>query len=223
MGINESMEKNTDKQEPSRREREKLARQQDIVTAARDLFLTKGYHNTTLDDIARQAEFGKGTIYNYFSSKDELFFGIVDLLVDETFALAQSAIEMPGDARVKLTAYAKSLIVYARDNADLFRLIAQEMHHTNSTDFKEKFTRFEMRRRECLELIAGALENDIKTKKIRSYDRVQIMALFDGMIRAYCMFYLKDRAPLSAEDIDATVNFIITVFFDGVAERNLEG
>ncbi len=66
-----------------RKERERLARQQDILTAARELFLRQGYHETTLEEIARHAEFGKGTIYNYFDSKEDLFLAIFDQLIGE--------------------------------------------------------------------------------------------------------------------------------------------
>ncbi|MBU1707267.1 TetR/AcrR family transcriptional regulator, partial [bacterium] len=50
---------------PSRKELEKQQRRFDILMAAKTLFVQKGYHNTTLEEVAQLAEFGKGTIYNY--------------------------------------------------------------------------------------------------------------------------------------------------------------
>ena len=49
----------------SRKEREKRARQQDILKAARELIATKGFRDTTLDEIAQKAEFGKGMLQNF--------------------------------------------------------------------------------------------------------------------------------------------------------------
>ena len=57
----------------SRREREKLARRRGILTAARKVFGARGYEGATLDEVAREAEFAKGTLYSYFDSKAELF------------------------------------------------------------------------------------------------------------------------------------------------------
>jgi AcrR family transcriptional regulator len=44
-----------------------------ILKAAIDVFAEKGYHVTRMADVAEGAEIGKGTIYEYFSSKEELF------------------------------------------------------------------------------------------------------------------------------------------------------
>jgi len=57
----------------SRRQRRKEARPAEIVSAALMLFHTKGYAATKIDDVARAAGVTKGTVYLYFSSKEELF------------------------------------------------------------------------------------------------------------------------------------------------------
>ncbi len=55
-----------------RKEREKEQRKQLILNAAQKLFFSKGLVNTTMDDIAREAELAKGTLYLYFSSKENI-------------------------------------------------------------------------------------------------------------------------------------------------------
>lgn len=58
-----------------------------IIRAARELFDTKGIEKTTMDDIARQADYSKSTIYVYFKSKEEIYNAIVrdylDILIGE--------------------------------------------------------------------------------------------------------------------------------------------
>ena len=44
------------------------------MEAAEQLFRTRQFHEITLDEVAQQAAVGKGTIYLYFSDKQELFF-----------------------------------------------------------------------------------------------------------------------------------------------------
>jgi AcrR family transcriptional regulator len=51
----------------------------DILRAAWGLIRHYGYHKTTIGDIAREAGLGKGTIYLYFRSKEEIMLGLVDL------------------------------------------------------------------------------------------------------------------------------------------------
>jgi TetR/AcrR family transcriptional regulator len=48
-----------------------------ILEAADNLFHRYGYAKTSLDDIAKEAGMGKGTIYYHFESKEEIFFGVV--------------------------------------------------------------------------------------------------------------------------------------------------
>ena len=55
-----------------RKEREKERRKIDIIDAAENVFFSKGFDKATMDDIAKEAELGKGTLYLYFNSKEEL-------------------------------------------------------------------------------------------------------------------------------------------------------
>ena len=61
----------------TRREREKLAHRQVIIDAAMRVFSQKGFFNATIDEIAQEAEFSKGALYLYFSSKEDLLFNII--------------------------------------------------------------------------------------------------------------------------------------------------
>lgn len=56
-----------------RKKREKENRRQQILAASKQLFADRGFHQTTMEEIANAAELSPGTIYLYFKSKDELF------------------------------------------------------------------------------------------------------------------------------------------------------
>ncbi|MDE2427192.1 MAG: TetR/AcrR family transcriptional regulator [Burkholderiales bacterium] len=58
-------------------ERRKDARPQELLAAALDLFVERGFAATRLDDVARAAGVSKGTLYLYFCSKEELFKAVV--------------------------------------------------------------------------------------------------------------------------------------------------
>ncbi len=66
-----------------RREREKTQRIESILEAARKVFFAKGYIKATMDEIALEAEISKPTIYQYFRSKDDLFFSLMLPVVDD--------------------------------------------------------------------------------------------------------------------------------------------
>ena len=49
-----------------------------ILDGASRIFAARVYHHVTMDDIARETRVGKGTLYRYFPSKDELYLAIVE-------------------------------------------------------------------------------------------------------------------------------------------------
>ena len=59
-----------------RRRRERDRRRNKIIEAAEKVLLAKGYQAATMDDVASEAELGKGTLYLYFKNKDELILAL---------------------------------------------------------------------------------------------------------------------------------------------------
>jgi len=60
-----------------RKEKERLIRKSSMINAAERVFFKKGFENSTMDDIAKEAEFTKKTIYSYFKSKEDLYYEIM--------------------------------------------------------------------------------------------------------------------------------------------------
>jgi len=81
----------------------KEAKRAAIVAAAAAVFARQGFIRTRMADIAVEAEVGKGTLYEYFSSKDELFFAVFDEVHRVTIENLRRDIELGGTAREMLT------------------------------------------------------------------------------------------------------------------------
>jgi AcrR family transcriptional regulator len=92
--------------EPSRPrwERRKVARPQELLAAALQLFVERGYAATRLDDVAARAGVSKGTLYLYFQNKQELFKAVVREGIVPTIDEGEQLIER-----------------YTGSSADLFR------------------------------------------------------------------------------------------------------
>lgn len=73
-------------------ERRKDARPAELVAAALDLFVDRGYAGTRLDDVAARAGVSKGTLYLYFANKEELFKAVVRENIVRTIAEADAAV-----------------------------------------------------------------------------------------------------------------------------------
>ena len=61
----------------AKRERRKEARPGELIEAALELFVEKGFAATRVDEVAARAGVSKGTLFLYFSSKEELFKAVV--------------------------------------------------------------------------------------------------------------------------------------------------
>ena len=84
--------------------RDAESRRAAILDAALRLFGQYGYRRTSMDDIAREAEIGKGTIYLSFASKEEVFQALGERLVQRMLAGAEDASRRPGTTADKLAA-----------------------------------------------------------------------------------------------------------------------
>jgi TetR/AcrR family transcriptional regulator len=70
----------------AKRERRKEARPGELLDAALDLFVEKGYAATRVEEVAQRAGVSKGTLFLYFSSKEELFKAVVRENISGRFA-----------------------------------------------------------------------------------------------------------------------------------------
>lgn len=62
---------------------DKTSKRELILTAAREVFFEKGYHDATSEEIAKRAGVGKGTLYQYFESKQEIFLEMHRLYIEQ--------------------------------------------------------------------------------------------------------------------------------------------
>ena len=58
---------------PATSDQQKSQRRDEIIAAAKKVFARNGFHDTTIADIAKEAELAYGSVYWYFDSKDDLF------------------------------------------------------------------------------------------------------------------------------------------------------
>ncbi|MGD1048979.1 MAG: TetR/AcrR family transcriptional regulator [Candidatus Krumholzibacteriaceae bacterium] len=204
----------------SRKERERLARQHEILLAARELFARNGFYDTTLDDIARHAEFGKGTIYNYFPSKEDLFFTIIDEVLDEIETIAEAAVgTSKGGAREKLSAYARDIVSFCREHSDLIRVISREVPHIDSREQRARVAGIKRRGERTLKTLARPIAEDARAGKLRQLDAEEVATLFSGALHFYLMHRMSEQGSFDSAGLDEGMSLLVTVFFDGLERK----
>jgi AcrR family transcriptional regulator len=69
-----------------------------VLAAAREMFLDRGYHGATLEQIAEMAGFSKGVVYSQFESKADLFFCLLEARIEERAAENAALVEQSAGA-----------------------------------------------------------------------------------------------------------------------------
>jgi AcrR family transcriptional regulator len=102
-------------------------RREDILKVSLHLFAEKGFHGTSMRDIAREANITEGLIYHYFASKRDLFRAII-----EEYSFLPLLRTLPDlaeqlDLRALLIVLARGFFDVLRQNTQLTRLLLQEV------------------------------------------------------------------------------------------------
>ena len=142
-----------------RRQRERAARAQDILVAARKLFLANGIAATTMDDVARACDLAKGTLYLYFASKDQIAFELLLQDTDALLAALRDSVDSTAPAAVQLERLAATYYRFYIAQPESFRfmfVVPHESYAGRAGD--ESLVRWAEAGRAALGLIAGLLE-----------------------------------------------------------------
>jgi AcrR family transcriptional regulator len=111
-----------------------------IIEAAARVFAQKGYAGTAVADIAVQAEIGKGTIYAYFDSKEDLFFAVFEWYMMQSGAAAKVSVSLlGGSAAQRLEALSDSIMGMWDDIKDVFTLTIEFWAASSSSQMQERF------------------------------------------------------------------------------------
>ncbi|GAA0414892.1 TetR family transcriptional regulator [Agaribacter marinus] len=106
-----------------------MAKEKQIVDAAKLLFQTKGFHYTSVQDILKHSGVSKGTFYNHFSSKSQLILSIIQE-VDAKVEEQQKQLLIEGNIHSKQTLYSQLRVkhaLYSSENIlDLYNIALAE-------------------------------------------------------------------------------------------------
>ena len=172
------------------------AKRQAILAAAIAVFAEKGYHSTKMADIAQRAEMGKGTLYEYFRTKEELpktIFGLMIQDFDQQIMQVEQVHSNPVEAilaGIHLSfqdldefSHITPLVFEILGNKELDRSIGL------SQDFEqwlESINRFFI-----AQIQAGQLQGQIIPDLSAPIFARMLVSALDGMATHYCLFHFQ--------------------------------
>jgi len=125
----------------SRKERESAFRREAILDAARDVFEKEGFFNATMAQIAARAEFGVGTLYQFFPSKQILYAEVIRSGLDAFMLSLTNLLTRKRTWQEKLRIYVEFNIGWIENNPGFHRLI-YEIYSTPIPDVTQRILEY---------------------------------------------------------------------------------
>jgi AcrR family transcriptional regulator len=138
----------------------------EILKAAMHLFANRGFHETSMSEVAREARVSKALIFWHFKTKEELFVAVLNRLLEPYFIdFAEEAAAM--DERAQIQKLVEFYLLFVRDNASSVRFfLAQMLHdqHLSESLNDQVLKLYSGYRAMLIELIASAQRKGICTR-----------------------------------------------------------
>jgi len=159
-----------------------------ILEAASRVFAARVYHLVTMDEIAQVARVGKGTLYRYFPSKEDLYLAIID----DAFALLIDRLEVEREAPVSpavaLCRMIEAIVGTFARHLPSFRLI----QGVEARLLLRKKQVIQARRVHIARLLAEVIDRGVEAGAFRKVDRVLAPSMLIGMVWGTTLNHAED-------------------------------
>lgn len=193
-----------------RRSAKWLRRREEIVDTSAKVFAVRGFHATSTAELCEANGLGKGALYYYIGSKEELLVAIHDRVMDEVMAGAARVAEAGGTPREQLAGLGHELLdVIARypDHVWVFLHDFPALTGQNAVQFRE-------RRHEYEQAVESVIAAGVDSGDFRDVDPRLTSRAWLGM-HNYTYLWLKPDGKLTAAEVASQ---FADVFIGGVAE-----
>jgi AcrR family transcriptional regulator len=144
----------TDRQRGNRLPR--LARRRQLLDAALEVFVARGYHAAAMDEIADRAGVSKPVLYQHFPGKQELYLALLDESVERLIEGLRTALRSNPDNRERVNATFAAYFGYVAEHSGTFRLVF-ESDFTSEPAVRE---RLDAADRLCADMISQVIKED---------------------------------------------------------------
>jgi len=169
----------------------RIVKKNNMIKIAAKLFSQKSFHDVTMDEIAEKVGVAKGTIYLYFSSKDNLYLEILEHTFDSIESLLEKEVNTDFLAPDKLKKVLAIVINFYRENIDVLKILSRDETHLiqEHHDLTEKW------RRRRIELYEKIIEKGIKEGSFKTGNTELAALILYGAVGAVMVFYDLNKSP----------------------------
>jgi len=161
-----------------KKEIKKQKKREKIINAAAELFSRKNYHEVMMEDVAKLISVAKGTVYNYFTSKEELYFSIMQSRMEKLISSLKEKIESEESSLDSLRSFTTHLYMFMMKYRNFF-LIYQKGSLNNHNIFSADLEALEQ---QLADIITGIVVRGKAEGVFRNVDEKFSVSLILGSI-----------------------------------------
>jgi len=193
-------------------------KRQQILDAAYIIFSRKGYHRATVDEIIALADTGKGTVYNYFTNKEQLFYTLIKERSAPFEAILAGIVTSPQLPLEKVETIIKAFLEFYKENADLWRVVMYEVRGLGV----EGYTDFTIEQRDKYQAWFSQTIGMIEKVLLEGKEKGVIRANCDASRVSYGLFSVMVTwvfRGFVSDDIGETAHNITELVLYGMADK----
>ena len=187
-----------------------------LLSAAMKVFSQKGYHKATLDEICKRANLGKGTVYQYFGSKKDLFLGIVDSRLNELGRCIADAVGGIEDDLKRLHVATSAYMEFHSAHRSFYRLLV----HEQSSFAKEIRERLHRKFFSHLRILEQVFRTGMNKGKLKKMDPGSAAFALVGMCNSLIFRWLMSEKPYP---LTMDLPMVLEIFLRGIARQTTKG
>jgi len=202
-----------------RKEREFETRRRLILDKATNLFQKNSFAGVTLDDIASAIEFSKGTIYNHFGSKEEIYASILVEHLNILLSCLKEAARTGRDTHERLRNSMKAYVRFYREHREYFKLLffidlVSDHYRIPDALLKEIRTL----KIACLLELQNVVREGVRSGELEgSRPAAQVSMVMWGMING--IIQLVESRQFKEEDLDRLIGLGFEIVLGGLKRK----
>jgi AcrR family transcriptional regulator len=179
---------------------------EEILEAASQVFASKDFHEVLIDEIAEVGGIGKGTVYRYFRTKEDLYFATILHGLDRLDGVLSVALPQEASPVKRLERVAREMLQFFWNQRSLLMLLYRDERSLRARrgGMRERHDRL-------MRQVQGAILEGIERREFRGIDPYTAAEMFLGMIRGVNIFRRDE------DTLDDLVAEIVGVFTQGVS------
>jgi len=196
----------------SRKEREYQVRREEILRAAEKIFAQNGFYNSTVAEIAKESEFAIGTLYQFFTNKEELYYTMMIEKFDLLYKTLQARVSENNTCLEKLRCLVEEVLSFIEQHVDFFKIYTWELNVLNSNMNNQLKDQLVGKHFTYIQLISDVIKEGFKEGVLRQGNAEDLSTALVGMMNIFSFNWIYNRQQ---EPLTSKVPTIVNLFLDG--------